>query len=72
MTERGTHVDLDIADDAIDAGLRAWFAVRVVRADSPILRDRLRAAIATALAAHHADLARPSTSGHPPQHRAGR
>lgn len=63
MIEPGPDAVPDIADDAIDAGLRAWFAVRVVQAGRPILRDRLRAAIATTLAVHHADMARSRQPG---------
>jgi hypothetical protein len=46
VTDRPYHAnDLDFSDDAIDAGIAAWFRVRQVQTDRSIMRERMRAAI---------------------------
>jgi hypothetical protein len=44
-----TQPELDFSDDVIDRGVAAFFSVREVRPGRSILRERVRAAVATVL-----------------------
>lgn len=63
--------EIEFTDEAIDRGVRAWFSVRQVPVGRPILRDRMRAAVATVLAASPQSVDRMSTRPSPSRTRNG-